>query len=138
MFVTNFQIKENIFNDHVVQQCSVVSYDSVLPNPVSSSVLWSLTTQCPAKPCLQQCSVVSYDSVLPNPVSSSVLWSLTTVSCQTLSPAVFCGLLRQCPAKPYLQQCSVVSYDSVLPNPVSRSDSSLLSTDKRFQASYVR
>ena len=35
MFVTNFQTKANIFNDHFVEQCSVIINDSVLPNLVS-------------------------------------------------------------------------------------------------------
>ena len=34
MFVTNFQTKENIFNNHFVEQCSLISNDSVSPNPV--------------------------------------------------------------------------------------------------------
>ena len=33
--VTNFQTKANIFNDHFVEQCSVIINDSVLPNLVS-------------------------------------------------------------------------------------------------------
>ena len=35
VFVTNFQTKANIFNDHFVEQCSVIMNDSVLPNLVS-------------------------------------------------------------------------------------------------------
>ena len=35
VFVTNFQTKANIFNNHFVEQCSLISDDSVLPNPVS-------------------------------------------------------------------------------------------------------
>ena len=35
MFVTNVQTKANIFNNHFVEQCSLISNDSVLPNPVS-------------------------------------------------------------------------------------------------------
>ena len=35
VFVTNFQTKANIFNNHFVEQCSLISNDSVLPNPVS-------------------------------------------------------------------------------------------------------
>ena len=35
VFVTNFQTKTNIFNDHFVEQCSLISNDSVLPNFVS-------------------------------------------------------------------------------------------------------
>ena len=35
MFVTNFQTKANIFNDHFVEQCSVIINDSILPNLVS-------------------------------------------------------------------------------------------------------
>ena len=34
VFVTNFQTKANIFNNHSVEQCSLISNDSVLPNPV--------------------------------------------------------------------------------------------------------
>ena len=32
VFVTNFQTKANIFNDHFVEQCSMIINDSVLPN----------------------------------------------------------------------------------------------------------
>ena len=32
VFVTNFQTKENNFNDDFVEQCSVIINDSVLPN----------------------------------------------------------------------------------------------------------
>ena len=32
VFVTNFQTKTNIFNNHFVEQCSVIINDSVLPN----------------------------------------------------------------------------------------------------------
>ena len=32
--VTNFQTKANIFNNHFVEQCSLISNDSLLPNPV--------------------------------------------------------------------------------------------------------
>ena len=32
VFVTNFQTKGNIFNDHFVEQCSVIINDSILPN----------------------------------------------------------------------------------------------------------
>ena len=35
MFVTNFQTKANIFKNHFVEQCSLISNDSVLPNSVS-------------------------------------------------------------------------------------------------------
>ena len=35
VFVTNFQTKANIFNDHFVEQCSLINSDSVLPNIVS-------------------------------------------------------------------------------------------------------
>ena len=35
VFVTNFQAKANIFNNHFFEQCSLISNDSVLPNPVS-------------------------------------------------------------------------------------------------------
>ena len=35
VFVTNFQTKANIFNDHFVEQCSLIINDSVLPNLVS-------------------------------------------------------------------------------------------------------
>ena len=35
MFVINFQTKANIFNDHFVEQCSVIINDSVLSNLVS-------------------------------------------------------------------------------------------------------
>ena len=37
VFITNFQTKANIFNNHFVEQCSLISNDSVhvLPNPVS-------------------------------------------------------------------------------------------------------
>ena len=35
MFVTNFQTKANIFNNHFVEYCSVIVNDSVLPNLVS-------------------------------------------------------------------------------------------------------
>ena len=35
VFVTNFQTKANIFNNHFVEQCSLISDHSVLPNPVS-------------------------------------------------------------------------------------------------------
>ena len=31
VFVTNFQTKANIFNDHFVERCSLISNDSVLP-----------------------------------------------------------------------------------------------------------
>ena len=34
-FVTNFQTKPDIFNDHFVEQCSLINNDSVLPNFVS-------------------------------------------------------------------------------------------------------
>ena len=34
VFVTNFQTRVNIFNNHFVEQCSLISNDSVLPNPV--------------------------------------------------------------------------------------------------------
>ena len=36
-FVTDFQTKANIVNDHFVEQCSVIIIDSVLPNLVSTS-----------------------------------------------------------------------------------------------------
>ena len=32
VFVTNFQIKANIFNDHFVKQCSLINNESTLPN----------------------------------------------------------------------------------------------------------
>ena len=32
VFVTNFQTKASIFNNHFVEQCSLISNDSVLPN----------------------------------------------------------------------------------------------------------
>ena len=35
VFVTNFQTKAIIFNDHFVEQCSLVNNDSVLPSLVS-------------------------------------------------------------------------------------------------------
>ena len=35
VFVTNFQRKANIFNDHFVEQCSLINNDSVLPDLVS-------------------------------------------------------------------------------------------------------
>ena len=35
VFVTNFQTKASIFNNHFVEQCSLISNDSVLPNPGS-------------------------------------------------------------------------------------------------------
>ena len=35
VFVTNFQTKANIFNDHFVDQCSLINNNSVLPNFVS-------------------------------------------------------------------------------------------------------
>ena len=35
VFVTNFQTKANIFNDHFVEQCSLINNASVLPNFVS-------------------------------------------------------------------------------------------------------
>ena len=35
VFITNFQTKANIFNNHFVEQCSLIPNDSVLPNPVS-------------------------------------------------------------------------------------------------------
>ena len=35
VFVTNFQTKAGIFNNHFVEQCSLISNDSVLPNPGS-------------------------------------------------------------------------------------------------------
>ena len=35
VFVTNFRTKTNIFNDHFVEQCSVIINDSVLPNLIS-------------------------------------------------------------------------------------------------------
>ena len=35
MFVTNFQAKANIFNNHFVEQFSLIPNDSVLPIPVS-------------------------------------------------------------------------------------------------------
>ena len=35
VFVTNFQTKAKIFNNHFVRQCLLISNDSVLPNPVS-------------------------------------------------------------------------------------------------------
>ena len=35
VFVTNFQTKASIFNNHFVEQCSLVSNDSVVPNPGS-------------------------------------------------------------------------------------------------------
>ena len=35
VFVTNFQTKASIFNNHFVEQCSLISNDSVLPNPCS-------------------------------------------------------------------------------------------------------
>ena len=35
VFVTNFQTKANIFNNHFVEQCSLISNDSVLLIPVS-------------------------------------------------------------------------------------------------------
>ena len=34
IFVTNFQKKADIFNDFLVQQCSLNPNDSVLPNPL--------------------------------------------------------------------------------------------------------
>ena len=35
VFVTNFQTKASILNNHFVKQCSLLSSDSVLPNPGS-------------------------------------------------------------------------------------------------------
>ena len=35
VFVTNFQTKADIFNNHFVEQCSLINNDSVLPNFVS-------------------------------------------------------------------------------------------------------
>ena len=35
VFVTNFQMKANIFNDHFVEQCSLINNESTLPNFVS-------------------------------------------------------------------------------------------------------
>ena len=35
VFVTNCQTKANTFNDHFVEQCSVITNDSILPNLVS-------------------------------------------------------------------------------------------------------
>ena len=35
VFVNNFQTKTNIFNDHFVEQCSLINNDRVLPNFVS-------------------------------------------------------------------------------------------------------
>ena len=32
VFVTNFQMKANIFNDHFVKQCSLINNESTLPN----------------------------------------------------------------------------------------------------------
>ena len=44
MFVTNFQTKANIFNNHFVEQCLLISNDSVLQIPVSrcNSSLYSV------------------------------------------------------------------------------------------------
>ena len=48
MSVTNFQTKANIFNNHFVEQCSLISNDSDLPNPVSrcNSSLPSVEITC--------------------------------------------------------------------------------------------
>ena len=35
VFVNNFQMKANIFNDHFVEQCSLINNKSALPNFVS-------------------------------------------------------------------------------------------------------
>ena len=45
VFVTNFQTKAKIFNDYFVEQCSLISNDSVLPNLALNVILHYLVSK---------------------------------------------------------------------------------------------